>query len=398
MTPIREPAERRMGTGHRGGAMSRPPRVLFVITSLDRGGAQRQIVDLAARLHAAGWPVAVLSMTPPAEYLDELAAAGIKVVTLRMRRARPTPMAFARYGRFVRAWKPDVIHAHMVHANLLARLGRIFAPRIPVICTVHNVNEGARWREIAYRLTDRLATMTTAVSEAAAERYVEIGAAPRGRIEAIPNGFDFSRASPAGCPGGDPGRARGRRRRVPVGDGRSPRHPEGLRPAARGLRSASTASGADARLAIAGDGPEREALDVPAGGARRSSPAATLLGDRSDVPGLLAAADGFVLSSRWEGLPMVLLEAAAQGLPIVCTDVGGDREVVRPELGGVLTDVDVTAIAEGMLRVMAMTPAERAAIGDALRDHVHSGYDMDVVVDRWRGIYTDLAGPARHPG
>ena len=90
---------------------------------------------------------------------------------------------------------------------------------------------------------------------------------------------------------------------------------------------------------------------------------------------------------------MVLLEAAAQGLPIVCTDVGGDREVVRPELGGVLTDVDVTAIADGMLRVMAMTPGERAAIGDALRDHVHAGYDMTVVVDRWRAIYADLAGP-----
>ena len=63
-----------------------------------------------------------------------------------------------------------------------------------------------------------------------------------------------------------------------------------------------------------------------------------------------------------------------------------------------LTDVDVTAIAEGMLRVMAMTPGERAAIGDALRDHVHKDYDIAVVVDRWRAIYADLAGRGRHPG
>ena len=375
--------------------MSRPLRVLFVITSLDRGGAQRQIVDLAARLHAAGWPVAVLSMTPPAEYLDELAAAGIKVVTLRMRRARPTPMAFARYGRFVRAWKPDVIHAHMVHANLLARLGRIYAPRIPVICTVHNVNEGARWREIAYQLTDRLATMTTAVSEAAAERYVEIGAAPRGRIEAIPNGFDFSRPVPAGAR--DAIRAE-----LGVGDdflwvtaGRldTQKGYDLLLEAFDRVHRQRP----DARLAIAGDGPERAALTAQLAGLALA-PAATLLGDRSDVPGLLAAADGFVLSSRWEGLPMVLLEAAAQGLPIVCTDVGGDREVVRPELGGVLTDVDVTSIAEGMVRVMAMTPGERAAIGDALRNHVHTDYDIAVVVDRWRAIYADLAGRGRQPG
>src|SRR4029079_13945654 len=173
-------------------------------------------------------------------------------------------MAFARYGRFIRAWKPDVIHAHMVHANLLARLGRIYAPRIPVICTVHNVNEGARWREIAYQLTDRLATMTTAVSEAATERYVEIGAAPRGRIEAIPNGFDFSRTVP-------PGAREAIRAELGVGG-------DFLWVTARRL---DTQKGydllleafervhrqrPDARLAIAGDGPERAALTAQLAG------------------------------------------------------------------------------------------------------------------------------------
>ena len=173
--------------------MNEALRVLFVTTSLDRGGAERQIVDLATRLREMGWPVAVLSMMTPRRYADELAASGTELASLDMARGRPTPGALFRYGRFVRHWKPDVIHSHMVHANLLARLGRVFAPRVPLICTVHNVTEGARWREIAYRITDPLATVTTAVSEAAAERYVRVGAVPKGRMMPFPNGFEFGR-------------------------------------------------------------------------------------------------------------------------------------------------------------------------------------------------------------
>ena len=367
--------------------MNRPLRVLFVITSLDRGGAQRQIVDLSARLRASGWPVTVLSMTRPAEYVDELLALGVKVVSLRLERGRPTPLAYVRYGRFVRGWRPDIIHGHMVHANLLVRVGRIFAPRIPVVCTVHNVNEGARWRELAYRLTDPLATLTTAVSEAAAKRYVEIHAAPKGRIEAFPNGLDFSRPIPTD--------ARSRvRDELGVGEaflwvtaGRldPQKGYDLLLDAMDRVRRVQP----EARLVIAGHGPERASLDGQLGRLDLAT-TVTLLGDRPDVPALLAAADGFVLSSRWEGLPMVLLEAAAQAVPIVCTDVGGDREVVRPELGGVLVDVDPAAISDGMLAVMEMTPEDRATVGHALQSHVRSNYDMTVVTHRWKTVYARI--------
>lgn len=364
--------------------MNESKRVLFVTTSVARGGAQRQIVDLATTLRSIGWKVAVLSMTTPSEYLGELAAGDIDVVSLDMARGRPTPAALLRYGRFVRRWKPDVIHSHMVHANLLARIGRVFAPGVPVVCTVHSVVEGARWREIAYRLTDPLASATTAVSEAAAERYVRVGAVPKGRITALPNGFDFSRQVPDGARDTIRGA-------LGVGDaflwftaGRLERAKgyDLLLSAFDAVRRARPG----ARLAIAGDGPERSALDGIVEGLALAN-SAILLGDRQDVPSILAAADGFVLSSRWEGLPMVLLEAAAQGLPIVCTDVGGDREVARPELGGILVDVDPAAIATGMLELMDLTPAARAQIGHSLREHVRSNYDLTEVVARWESVY-----------
>ena len=368
--------------------MTRQRRLLLVTTSMARGGAEQQVVDLARALRTRGWTVAVLSMTTPSDHVDELAAAGIEVASLDMRRGRPTPTGLLRYGAFVRRWQPDVVHSHMVHANLLARIGRVFSPTVPVVCTVHTVMEGRRWRAIAYRLTDRLASATTAVSRAAAERSVHTRAVPRGRITVIPNGFDFSRA------------------RILHGAGEAVRDELGavddflwvsvgrLVPA-KGhdllLEAFETVHLArpDARLAIAGDGPERHSLDRLVAD-RGLAGSAILLGERRDIPALLASASAFVLSSRWEGLPMVLLEAAAQMLPIVSTDVGGCRDVARPDLGAVLTRTDPADLARGMLSVMDMRPEERVRTGQRLQALVQSQFDMDVVAERWADLYASV--------
>jgi glycosyltransferase involved in cell wall biosynthesis len=159
----------------RGPDFVRPRRILLLTTSMARGGAERQVVDLASELRGRGWVVAVLSLIAANAFVDELSAIDVEVGDLRMTRGRPTVAALLRYRSFLRRWRPDIVHSHMVHANLLARIGRAFAPSVPVVCTVHTVMEGSRWRAIAYRLTDPLASATTAVSRAAAERSVRTG-------------------------------------------------------------------------------------------------------------------------------------------------------------------------------------------------------------------------------
>lgn len=364
---------------------ARRPRLLLLITSLGRGGAERQIVDLTTRFRRRGWEVAVVSMLEPTDHLEALAAAGADVMTLNMARARPTPGALMQYVRFVRKWKPDVIHSHMVHANLLARVGRIFNWRVPVVCTVHNVNEGPRWREIAYRLTDRAASRTTAVSSVIAERYVQVHAAPKGRIFAVPNGIDLAgEAVPAetreatrrelGGPDGFVwicvGRLvpeKGHAMLVEAFDVVRGKHPE-------------------ARLAIVGYGME-EAHVAQVVAERGLGDVAYQLGERHDVAALLAASDAFVMASHWEGLPMVLLEAGSQALPIVSTDVGGNRDIARADLGAILCEPTAPSISAAMIELMDKTPEERATIGAALHAHVRSDFDLERVADRWEEIY-----------
>src|SRR5690606_30660488 len=138
-----------LGSGER-------PSIVLVSTALTHGGAEHQVVLLASGLARRGWLVRVVSMRPPEAHLEALAAAGVEVASLDMARRFPDPRALVKFAGLLRKWRPDVVHGHMVHANLLTRVARLLASTPVVVSTAHNVMEGPRWREIAYRLTEPL--------------------------------------------------------------------------------------------------------------------------------------------------------------------------------------------------------------------------------------------------
>ena len=139
-------------------------------------------------------------------------------------------------------------------------------------------------------------------------------------------------------------------------------------------------------------------MTVGVGGSTAEAELATLTSMRGDVPHLMAAADAFVLSSAWEGMPMVLLEASASALPIVATRVGGNAEVVlEGESGLVAPPHDSAALAKHMLRIMSMSPTERAAMGSRWRNYVKAAYDRPTILDTWERIYLGLMERAIAP-
>jgi len=115
------------------------------------------------------------------------------------------------------------------------------------------------------------------------------------------------------------------------------------------------------------------------------------LGVRSDVPVVMSGADGFLMSSAWEGMPMVLLEAAAAGLPIVATQVGGNREVVlEAESGFLVAPRDDEALGSAMMRLSGLPEAERRAMGLRGRDHIRTHYALGGVAHRWEELYRQV--------
>ena len=346
---------------------SRPAgRVAYLITDWGLGGAEQQVAHLAAEFRRRGWEVAVISMLPLQPPISDLNAAGVQTFSLGMRQGVADPRALVRVIRLLRRFRPDVLHAHMIHANLLARLARLAAPTRVVISTIHSENEGAQWRYVAYRLTDRLSDVTTTVSRAAQVEATRRGAGPAGSIVLVPNGLDITRYARDDA-------VRDRTRRSLDLEDRFTWLAVGNLVEAKGYPDMIHAFGAalethpDATLLIAGVGRlegkiRRLAQEAGIEGAVR------LLGRRPDVPALMQAVDGFVMTSRWEGLPMVLLEAGASGLPVVATDVGGSRDAVLDGASGYLTPVaDPAAAARALSRVMQLGTDDRRAMGEATR-------------------------------
>lgn len=362
-------------------------------TSLMRGGAEIQVFLLARTLARRGHQVELVSLRDAEAYEDELKAEGIPFTSLGMRQGIADPRAVVRLSKVIRRQRPHVVHGHMVHANLLTRITRPFAPHPVLVSTAHNLTEGARWRELAYRWTDHLATMTTNVSPSAVARYVEVGAAPAAKIRCVPNGLDLTPFFE------DPARRRASRSELgldhrflwlAVGRLEAQKdYPTMLRAAAR-LKEIGNQVPLFTIL-IVSDGPLRAELEHLREELGITEDEVRFLGARADVPDLMRASDGYVMSSAWEGLPMVLLEAAAARLPVVATDVGGNRDIVRHgETGWLLPASDAQALADHMAGVMRMAATERRSWGDAARRRVEEGFKIEDIVSRWEELYEAL--------
>ena len=170
-------------------------RIVYILTSLGIGGAERVALDLAERMTRRGHEVAFLVLRPR---LAEGWATELRVVHMEMRKTPVSLLLALKRGRqFLRELRPDVVHSHSFHANLVERLLRVLVPSVKVVSTVHNVYEGGWRRMLAYRLTDPLASRTTAVSEAAADRFVEMKAVSRQRCIALGNGIDIDAFTPS---------------------------------------------------------------------------------------------------------------------------------------------------------------------------------------------------------
>jgi len=368
--------------------------VLYATTGLGYGGAETQVVNLALGVKRRGWEVNVVSLLAPEAHTELLLEEGIGVFALNMRRGVPDPKGIIALACIYRTFKPAVVHSHMIHANLLARAARLLAPVPVLISTAHNTIEvGRSFRterstHLAYGLTDFLADLTTIVSREGLRRFIEGKAVRPDKVMYVPNGVDVKKYKPSQ-------EARGRlRRELGLGEtftwlavGRLEKakdYPTLLKAFSRVVMAKP-----EAKLLIVGEGSLREELEglVVALSLQKS---VRLLGLRKDIPELMNAADALVMSSAWEGLPMVVLEAQASGLPVMATGVGAIPDVVQAgETGFLVPPGDLEALAQAMLRLMALSDSERRAMGARGRERVLREYSLESIVDRWLAIYEE---------
>ena len=362
-------------------------RILYLLTSLGIGGAEKQVILLAERMASKGHTVSLIVLKHSEEEWP------VKFPVLRLN-IRKTPMGILRGLRFAKSFvslfRPDILHSHTFPANIFARMLSAMLRRTSgsprVINTIHNVIEGGWHRMAIYRVTDPFANQITAVSSAAADRFVRLHAVPARKMRVLTNGIDAEFFTSD--------RARRRRMRaemragvdfiwlavgrlVPAKD-----YPNLLR-AFADVRLANP----KAQLWIAGEG---EVSSLSSGLPEPQENASVqFLGLRRDIVDLLDAADGFVLSSEWEGLPLALAEAMSMEKVVVATDVGGVRELIA-DAGFIVPAKDSRALTAAMLETMDLGEMKRKFFGRNARERVQQHFSMDAKAIEWEQLYHRL--------
>ena len=360
-------------------------KILYLITGLGVGGAERQVLDLADRLHEQGHTVKICYLTGPV--LLRPKHQEIELVGLQLEKNVSGFIKGAlKLRKVIKTFDPNVVHAHMVHANLFSRLVRLTCPVKKLINTAHNTNEGGKIRMLAYRLTHSLADITTNVTSEAVKIFEEKKAVPLGGIIAVSNGIDTNvfKADKESRNNIRKSQGVSAHEKVILSVGRlvEAKDYENLINAFYLFSRQRT----DIKLWIIGEGTERQRL-VELVERLELSKKIVFLGIRSDVASFYNAADLYVLSSAWEGFGLVVAEAMASEKVVVATDCGGVNEVVG-ECGYLVPPKNAQALMNAMDKALQLTADEAELLGRSARQRVVENYSIEKIVEIWKGIYS----------
>jgi glycosyltransferase involved in cell wall biosynthesis len=368
-------------------------KVLHVSQPVD-GGVAAYVLAASVDQLARGWDVTVACPTGGTLTAD-LAGAGVAHLTWQASRSPGSAVLgeTRRLGALIARQQPDVVHLHASKAGLAGRLAvRLTRPTIfqphgwswlavdgPMLPTT------VAWERMAARWASRL--VCVGAEEAAQGRRRGV----RGRYAVVRNGVDLSRFRPAND--GDRAEARARlgvdggaALAVCVGRLTRQKGQDVLMSAWPLVRERCPV----AELALVGDGDLEPALRAVA------TPGVRFAGAVSDVRDWLVAADVLVLPSRWEGLPLVALEALATGRPVVATAIPGLAEVVSAEVGALVPPVAAGPLADAIatrLRDRALARAEGAAAA-----RLAAGFDQRLTFDRLAAVTAGVAASAHEIG
>lgn len=369
--------------------MPAPRRISFLITELDPGGAERALVQIATGLDRSTWEPQVISLSDRGALTEPLEHAGIPVTALGAGRARsPARLWRATVGltRCLKRQQPALLQTFLFHANIAGRLAAKAAGVPVVVSGIRVAEKRSRWRLRLDRWTSGLVDRHVCVSRSVAEFSIHESGLPESSVLVIPNGVDverFAAAEPASLTlFGIPDHAR---TILSVGRLDEQKNPLGL------LRSFAsiTDQHPDAHLLFVGTGDQTPALQLAIERLKLNS-RVHLAGWQADIPGLMKACDLFVLASLWEGMPNVLLEAGAAGIPLISTRIEGAEEIIASTECGVLVGISqeqelATAMADSL-----SDPQSAAERAERLQRLVISRFTWNSVVDSYSTLYESL--------
>ncbi len=361
-------------------------RILHVIASLDRAGAEKQLVLLARGLVQHDFDINVCALTRGGPRAAELRAADIPVRVLG-KRWKGDPFALWRLTQYVRQLRPDLVHTWMFTANTYGRLAALMA-RVPLLVAAERCADPWKsWLQISLdRALARRTHRIIANSKGVVDFYTRQGL-PSELFHVIAGGVP---------PAPDPTTSRTgllRELQLPasarligaVGRLWPQKRVKDLIWAADLVHLIHP----DACLLVIGDGPQRRSLER----FTRLLEAEThirFLGEREDVARIMPHLDVLWQGSEYEGLPNAIMEAMAAAVPVVATDIPGHRELVIPGQTGYLVGIGARTRRTHLTDRILQDSALAFRLGSTGRQHVLQHFRMDTMVQQYVALYEQL--------
>lgn len=351
--------------------VERRRRVIHVLPTLYPGGAERLVFELVKRLPECGFDASAIAVYGGGELARDFQEAGLAHQVLG-RRGPFNCAAFFRLWSEFRRSRPDIVHGHLLGSDMWARLAARAAGVPLVVSTEHNVNLDFGWEEIlAKRLLSPLVDGYVAVSNMVRDHMVARERLPAGKIGLVRNGIDPARIQPRNDgPRHEPARL--------LNIGRLSEQKDQAT-----LLRALSAVAVPWELRLAGTGEledelKRQAADL--GMADRVH----FLGFRRDIGELLRGTDVYISTSRWEGLALTAIEAAAAGVPCVLPDIAASYEVAKRDEAEFAQPGDADGFTRAVERVLDGYPAAAARAAQAA-----VRVRRDLSIDRMVAGYAD---------
>lgn len=359
-------------------------KILYVITGLGQGGAERVVCDLADKMYENGFEVKIVYLT--GEVLTSPAHKEIELIKINLNSMLALPKAYLSLLNIIKKYEPDVVHSHMVHANILTRIIRLSIPIKKLICTAHNSNEGGRLRMFTYRITHHLADLTTNVSNEAAKAFIEKKAVLDDDIITMYNGIDLTKFSY---------KAESRIKILNelnlspdnyliLAVGRF-NHQKDYPNLLNAFKVVKNKEILETKLIIAGDGELRNEIENKILELDLKDDV-FLLGRRQDIPELMSAVDLFVLPSKYEGFGLVVAEAMACKTLVVATDCGGVSEVLN-DARFLVPPSNHEELSDKILYSLMLNKDQKDEILLKNIDHVRNNFSLKEIARKWVELY-----------
>jgi glycosyltransferase involved in cell wall biosynthesis len=376
--------------------MAAPIKLLYIIGTLDVGGAEGQLVQLATRLDRRRFEPVVCCLTSSGPHHGALAAAGVpvEVVGFKGLRVLRHPLRvtaeLSSLVRLIRRERPVIVHAFLFWAYVIGAFAARAAGSPVVIASRRSLGcfkEGAFHYLFVERLANRMTDVILANSEAVKADVIRQERVEPGKVRVIYNGVDATRYAAVADP----------RLRVALDIPADARtigviarliDYKGHRFFLQACREVKRRH-AEALFLLMGDGPDAPAL---AGLGRQLGlqDSVRFLGTRRDIPQLLSLLDVVALPSLEEGFPNAVLEAMAAGKPVVATRVGGVPEaVIHGETGLLVPAADAGALADAITALLD-NPVRAERMGRAGRERAATTFGLDRMVLETQRMYEEI--------